>query len=178
MSAVQGEWPMLMDRWCARNTEMNNDKGMEISPPAIPARMERPVNFNALQPRKMHLPIPGYGTSNGFPHRGQSQVVLASSMTALNFALHSRQMNLNLYGFMRLVRVLKQNQPPWFPKVAGEFRTRNETSAGAFSRPRGGDLDMRHRLPDLSAWRRRFLGQRLTARYEVLKPRSGSLRTV
>jgi len=29
-------------------------------------------------------------------------------------------------------------------------------SAGAFSLPRGRDLDMRHRLPDLSAWRQRF----------------------
>ena len=59
-----------------------------------------------------------------------------------------------------------QDQPPWLPKVAGELRTRYKTSAEAFSRPRGGDLDMRHRLPDPSAWRRRFLGQRLTARYK------------
>ena len=42
----------------------------------------------------------------------------------------------------------KQNQPPRFPKVAGEFRTRGKTSAEAFSHPREGDLDIRHRLPD------------------------------
>jgi hypothetical protein len=45
--------------------------------------------------------------------------------------------------------------------VAGELRTRNKTSAGAFSRPRRGDLDIRHRLPDLSVWRRRCFGQHL-----------------
>lgn len=63
-----------------------------------------------------------------------------------------------------VVGVRKQNQPPRLLRVAGELRTRVKTSAGAFSHPRGGDLDMRHRLPDpCGAWRRRFSGQRLTA---------------
>ncbi len=65
----------------------------------------------------------------------------------------------------------KLKNAPRFLGVAGEVITRNETSAGAFSRPRGGDLDMRHRLPDPSAWRRRFLGQRLTARFGLSLPR-------
>lgn len=69
-----------------------------------------------------------------------------------------------------------QSQPPRFPKVAGVLRTRNETSAEAFSRPRGSDLNLRNRHPDLSVWWRRFPGQRLTARYGVLTPRPGSLR--
>jgi len=51
------------------------------------------------------------------------------------------------------------------------LRTRNETSAGAFSRPRRVGLDMRHRHPDLLVAWRRFSGQRLTARYRVLTPR-------
>lgn len=45
-----------------------------------------------------------------------------------------------------------------FDSVAGELRTRNETSAGAFSLPRGFGLDMRHRLPNRLVWRRRFCG--------------------
>jgi hypothetical protein len=32
-------------------------------------------------------------------------------------------------------------------QVDGEFESRNRTTALAFSRPRGGGLDMRHRLP-------------------------------
>lgn len=52
------------------------------------------------------------------------------------------------------------NQPPRFPKVAGVLRSRAETTATTFSRPRRSDLDMRRRHPDLSAWWRRCFGQR------------------
>jgi hypothetical protein len=44
--------------------------------------------------------------------------------------------------------------------VAGVLRSRAETTATTFSRPRRSDLDMRRRHPDLSAWWRRCFGQR------------------